>query len=761
MSSGSRRAAERSLIILAAGLLGALLAAEPTGVGVLDVVWSAAFAAAMAYAGAFASPLTMLPAGAAVSVLAGGRVGVGLAAGAVLAAAATAGQDRPSSRYTAASGGLLGLALLQRGPGSTLSVLGGGAVVVLVVCGSGWRGLSVRRRRHVRWTLGGLTAVLLLASAAGALAGLRAESDARAGIDALRDARLAATGGDLDATVAGLRQAQQAFLRAGEPLGSYGRLARLVPGLSQQIGAAATSVDTAAEAAGALRGVAASIHLDDVAVERGSVDLDAIRAAEAPLEVAVAALVDAVVRLDRVDRTGLLPPIRDALDDALEEARASASTVERAHRAVQELPSLLGGEVPTRYLVLFTSPVEARNRFGFPGAYAVLRFDDGRLSFERSGPMEDLRPPPGGYDQALIDVPDRAVPFERYGVSREWRSITLPSSGPAVADLAVQLAPQAGLGDLDGVVLADPEVLAEIVGLLGDVPVPGLDLVLTPATTVDFLVSQQYLEFPGLGQARERKDALSLVAEGMGERLSALSLPRVRDLADRFGPLVEGAHLTVAVPAEVRPLAAELLADLGLDGDFPPAGAPDVLYVGQRNNVGNKIDLFLQRTLDYEVDVAEDGSLAATLTLDLANRAPARGLPDYLIGSALADPPPPGTNRTTVLLYSRHQLVDLTVDGEPVSPPTLVDGDLLVYQVGLDLAPGQEVRIVARLQGTAPEGGYAVQAFRTALALPDAVSVRLRDERDGTSATWSGRVDAPRCTSTRRGPDGCDAPRVP
>ena len=466
-------------------------------------------------------------------------------------------------------------------------------------------------------------------------------------------------------------------------------------------------------------------------------------------------------RLGAVDQRPLLPPIRDGLADALDEARAATTSVERAQRAVQELPSLLGGDRPTRYLVLFTSPVEARNRLGFPGAYAVVRFEDGRLSFENIGPMGDLIPPGGSFDERLLTIPARARPFQAYGVARIWQSVTLPSTGPAVADLAVQMGAQVGLGALDGVVLADPAVLAEIVDLVGGVTVPGLDLQLTRANTVAFITRDQYLQYPELGQQTDRKDALALVAGSIGERLTRISLPKLRTLSDRFGPLVDGTHLVVAVPDASRPSAAALLADLGLDGGFPPAGQTDVLYVGQRNNVGNKIDLFLKRRLEYDVKVAEDGTLEADLTIDLVNGAPSGGLPQYLIGSALKPPPPLGTNRTTLLIYSRHQLESLTLDGVPLTPSTLVDGGLLVYQVGLDLAPGQERRVVAHLKGHAGPDPYAVEAFRTALPSPDLVTVRAQDARTDQDAEWSGSPDAPVCLGVKRDPGACDAGRAP
>lgn len=760
MSPRGRRSVERAVIISALTVLGAAFAAAPTGLRLADVLWSAGLVGLLAGFGATASPLLLLPAGAATALLMGGGVHVALAAGAVLAAGWSATQARPSSRLGALSGGLVGLALLGRGDLPVVVSIVGAVAVAAAIVGGGLAGLPRRRRRRARLGLAAFAAAVVLLAAAGLIAGLRARGATLDGVDALRAARASATSGDLDAAVDGFREGERSFRSASEPLEGFGRLGLLVPGLAQQLDAARTAVDTAADAAGTMREISGSIHLDDVGVTDGTLDLAALSATEAPLGQAVDVLVRSVRDLGAVDRGSLLPPIRDALDDALDEARAAATTADHAHRAAKLLPPLLGQGQPTRFLVLFTSPVEARNRLGFPGAYAVLRFAGGHLSVERAGPMTDLDPP-NGFDQSRLSIPARAAAWVPYGVTRQWRSVTFPSDAPTVADLAMQLAAQVGLGQLDGVAFADPAALAEIVGLVGDVRVPGIDVTLTRDTTEEFLLRDQYLKYPQLGQQRDRKDALGLVAAAVGSRLGSLTLGSVEDLSDRFGPLVAGGHLVITVPSATRAEAATLLGELDVDGAFPRQVLSDVLYVGQSNNVGNKIDAFLHRTIAYDAEVDRDGKVTAQLTIDLTNEAPASGLPEYVIGAALNPPPPKGTNLTTALIYSRHRLASLTVDGVPLTPSAFPDGGLVVYQVPVELGPGQHKQIVATLEGEARTDPYDLVAYRSSLPNPDAVEVLVHDARTGGTASWSGAPDAPTCLTTAGKGGTCDAARVP
>ena len=739
-------------------MAGGLLAAEPTGVRAADVVWSAAFVAALAYCGGYAHRLTALSVAGAASVVAGSGLSLGFAVAAVVVAAASATQRRPSVRWSTLASALVGLSLLTgSGPDNrTLAALGTAAVSLALVIG-GTLGMSRRRRRRVVWVTAGGLGVLVVFSGAGLLAALRARSDIDRGIDAFRAAAEVGTNGDLEGAVEEFSLAERAFREADEPLSSFGRIGRLVPGVSQQLSAASVAVDAAADAAEAAREAGATIDLDAVGLDGGAIDLEALRRTEPPVGALVDVLVRTVERLSAVDRRLLVGPVSDALDDALQEARDAGATADRLHRALQAAPELLGGERPTRYLVLFTSPVEARNRFGFPASFAVLRMEDGRIGFEEAGQISDLDPPVQ-FDQLAVLVPPRAQPYLGYGVARNWRSVTIPSHGPAVADVAVQLAAQTRLGSIDGVILAAPQALAALVGLTGEIPLPSVDVTLTQDNTVDFLTRTQYLQFPQLGQQADRRDLLGEVAGLLGLRLTQLSLPEARDLIDVFAPLVEQGHLVVSVPERVSPPTADLLRDAGLDGGFPlPRDEDaDVVFVGQRNITANKIDLYLRRALDYESVVDEDGGVTAELTLELTNDAPASGLPEYLIGSGAEPPPPPGTNLSTTLIYSRHQLTELTLDGVTVLPPVLFEGGFYVSQVEVALGPGQTRTVHARFSGqVAGSAPQEVVVYPGGLLTPDEATIRVSDARFGRSGEGSTTVRERACVTLRRGDQAC------
>lgn len=741
--AGPSRRAQHHVIVALAAAAGAVLAASPTGTPVVDQLWCAAFAGFLAWIGAFARREAGLAVAAGAVAAAVTTTSLALAALAVALTTVGALRPRAASRLKGAAAGAVALSLLTgSGPeprwlaAATTTALAGALVW------SGLAGAGRRRRRLVGRGALALGAVGAIAVGLAGLAGVRARPELSRGSDGLRAARAAAAAGDVSTAVSHFRSASGALARAHGYLATFALPARAVPAVAQQVSAAEVAADAAADTAGVAGAATADLSLDRLRFQGGAIDLGALAAASAPLGQLADSLDATVRRLQAIDRSLLLAPLSRTLEDATVEATAAGRDATRLQRGLEVAPELLGAHGPRRYLVLFTSPIESRNRFGYPGAYAVLRLDHGRVDFEQAGGITELNLP-GGFDRDALDVPPRARPYDVYGASALWQSVTIPAHFPAVADVASQLVAQSPVGAVDGVVAADPQALAAVVGLVGDVVLSEPAVSLTAATTADFVNRRQYLEFPELGEQQgERRDLLGAIAEVVGQRLEVVSLPQLSELVDVLSPLLAADHLIIGVPPGASPETAAFLAETGADGGLDVEG--DVLHIGHLNSAGNKIDLFLERQVTHDVVVARDGSLRADLTLALTNAAPPSGLPDYLLGSsALADPLPRGTNRTTLMLYSPHELQTISVDGTPAPFGVLADGNVFVYQLQLDLGPGQRRMIVARLSGWASTRPYRLAVLPNGLVNPDDVTVTISDQRSGRSTTDTATVTAP------------------
>ena len=445
-------------------------------------VWCAAFVAGLVYAGAYASALVLLPAGAVAAVIAGSGPGLALAAAAVVAAALTAGQDRPSSRLTGLSAGLIALAVVRArrrvAPAGRSSA---GPSSPSPSPSSGWQGTTARRRSGALWVVLPVGGSLLLLLAAAGLLGRAAGPRRRPidGIDALRAARAAATSGDVDGAVDRFRDGRAPVPGRRRPpprlRAPRARSCPASPSSSTPPPSRSTPRPTPPPRCARSARVAAPRRRR--ARRRRRRPRGHRARPSSPLE--------RRRRRPRSHRRGawrrstgdpLVPPIRDALDDALDGGPGGRRPpLDGPTGPCRSCPSLLGGAEPTRYLVLFTSPVEARNRFGFPGVLRRRsRFDAGRLVVrgERAD-RRDLRRRRRPSTQAAVAGARRALPYIAYGVARTGGRSRCPATGPPWPTSPCSWAPSPGSARSTASCWPTRTPSPRSIGLVGAVPVPG------------------------------------------------------------------------------------------------------------------------------------------------------------------------------------------------------------------------------------------------------------------------------------------------
>lgn len=105
----------------------------------------------------------------------------------------------------------------------------------------------------------------------------------------------------------------------------------------------------------------------------------------------------AIASLDQAvaasDSQWLASIVRDELHDLDDDLAVNDMRLDNAIAAVELAPQMLGADGDRFYLVLFTTPAEARGLGGFPGNYAVLRASNGRLKMPTFGRVSDLSSP--------------------------------------------------------------------------------------------------------------------------------------------------------------------------------------------------------------------------------------------------------------------------------------------------------------------------------------------------------------------------------
>ena len=139
-----------------------------------------------------------------------------------------------------------------------------------------------------------------------------------------------------------------------------------------------------------------------------------------------------------------------------------------------------------------------------------------------------------------------------------------------------------------------------------------------------------------------------------------------------------------------------------------PAG--DLLAVSVNNGSGSKIDYYADRAIDYDVRLGGDGEAIATATVTIANHAPTRGQPRYVIGPFI-DGAAPGDQipLTTVSCHQPCELLTATRDGTDVSLGTGSENRIPWLGDYRTIPAGDDGRVVAHL-ARRPTSGRGTRA---------------------------------------------------
>ena len=239
---------------------------------------------------------------------------------------------------------------------------------------------------------------------------------------------------------------------------------------------------------------------------------------------------------------------------------------------------------------------------------------------------------------------------------------------------------------------------------------------LSSSNVADFLLVEQYSAFES---ETARVLALAELITNTFVAFTSGDLPGPRALATAIGPVVEEDRLSVWWRAGGS--ATDLTEVTGLDGSFPEPDGHDLIGVVHQNAGQNKIDVYLERTLDYEV-VVDDGDARATATVTFTNTAPSSGLPDAVIANN-DQGFPLGTNVSLVHLHTALDLVTLTVDGEETPASRRAAFGAEAIGATILIPPGESVVLVYELRGRL-EGPYALTVAQQALVGVETVTAR-------------------------------------
>ncbi|KKR05527.1 MAG: hypothetical protein UT34_C0002G0034 [candidate division WS6 bacterium GW2011_GWF2_39_15] len=292
-------------------------------------------------------------------------------------------------------------------------------------------------------------------------------------------------------------------------------------------------------------------------------------------------------------------------------------------KVVTFLPDILGIEQRVRYLILLQNPAELRSTGGWPSSYALVAFEGGQI---RELKVDDIYNIDGELINADIKMSTPLSMKRALGV--DLQTFSLSNWDPdlkGVSDLDEKLLNEIDPGvKIDGVITIDTEVLKSLLGVWGEVIIPGETQPIT-ADNLDDKISALHKEFkPGESL---KAPFLANLANTSLQKLLTAEVPEYSKISTVVMDSLEQKHLNIYLKNRD---AFEYLSENGWSGtllnDYKSAPF-SIEWNWGANKVNNKIE----RSRSINIDIFDTESVDYTYQLAIRNTATSKIYPqgDY------------------------------------------------------------------------------------------------------------------------------------
>ena len=690
------------LVAVAAAVAAAFAPPEPTGSPVVDTAILAVGTAIVVLVGA-AAPwwVVAVTAGTALAIAADPILM--LVAAIALAGALWIGasrRDRPDVLAVCIGLALNVLARAELDAGFGSSALVSLAVIAVLLVAGFLRHEPVVRRTTLIGA-GGLVVIAGVATIGFGGAAAQSRGDLTAGVKSAEQAVVMLENGEFEEAASGFRAASEYLASASDRMTKpWTAPAALVPIVAQHRSAVLDMSGVGADGAATVATALEEIDLDALRTVDGRFDLAALAALEGPLSRVRDALDELRATTEAARSPWLVGRAVRELDDFDTSIDEHMPALESSLQAIDLAPAMLGADEPRNYLVLFTTPSEARGLGGFIGSYGELTTDDGRLTLSNFGRAQDLDTAASQVGAQVDGHDDFLRQYGQFGYSADgavagnaFRNLAVTPHFPTVGEIAADLYTQTTGREVDGVIAMDPYVVSALLRYVGTIELSSIDMAFDTDNIVPYLLLDQYII--GAADNEGRADALAEASSLTFDALVDGALPDPITLSRDLGPLTRERRLLVW---SADPEQQALLERVHVAGAIPDVEGSDGWAVTVSNGGGSKIDHFLQRRAGYQSSTDSDGQTTASLRLELTNNAPPEGYPRYVIGNLVGLPE--GTSRLYVSFYSPLGLIGATLDGQPTELSAGEEEGWNVYAQFVDIPPGESVTFDVQLAGT-------------------------------------------------------------
>ncbi|MGW8319343.1 MAG: DUF4012 domain-containing protein [Candidatus Promineifilaceae bacterium] len=319
--------------------------------------------------------------------------------------------------------------------------------------------------------------------------------------------------------------------------------------------------------------------------------------------------------------------------EILQRIDANAPAASDALRLAPLLPQLMGAEERRTYLLMAQNEDELRPTGGFISGIGVLVMEDGQivsLDFADASVIDDWRNKPYDFPPAPLYAFMGAELFLLRD-SNFWPDF------PRSAEQAIQLYAYGQGIEADGVIAIDQKFVEMLLGALGPVYVSQLDQTIGAENAINQMRAawEPPEEDVSLGDwMASRKAFMGLLATAIKDQVQH-DLGNVDPVAlvKTLHQAVQEGHLQVYLR---EPGASAIFNEIGWDGRQEPPRFGDYLEVVDTSMGFNKVNVMVEREIDYAVVLDRNDRARASLRVAYRHRAPAskescQHVPDYTL----------------------------------------------------------------------------------------------------------------------------------
>jgi len=301
---------------------------------------------------------------------------------------------------------------------------------------------------------------------------------------------------------------------------------------------------------------------------------------------------------------------------------------------LEATPYLLGMDSPRTYLLLFQNDKELRPTGGFMTAYAIMKVDKAKFNPVSSSDIYSL-------DAQYKPSKPAPAPIVKYIKGPYILSPNLrlrdmnwsPDFAVSMQDV-VPAVKQVGIGNIDGIIAVDTQLLVNLLDVIGPIGVPGFGNFSTKIDPQcncpqviheleafadvegpiiwDPLTGKIILRPPNSDNRKKIIGPLmnSILANALGQPKE--KLPALMEAA--FSSLIEKHVLFYLLDAKTQ----AAVAGFGVGGVIKDYNG-DYLHISDANLGGRKSNLYAYEEVEQDIEVSGDGSVTKTVTITYKN----------------------------------------------------------------------------------------------------------------------------------------------